>query len=352
MTEKDTVAMHFVAAAVARLAAPVRDRVLAAAGIPPGLLGVASARVPAAAFSALWLAIATAIDDEFFALDRRRMKVGSFALVARSALATADLGQALRQTLRGFAVLLDDIGGELLVAGGQAQVVLSDRIADPAARRFADETLLVMVHGLLCWLGGRRIGPLEIRFAHPRPAHAAEYALMFSERMVFDAPATVMVFDAAQLAAPVVQDARTLRTFLHSAPQSVFLRYRNAASWTARVRRRLRNALDDGDWPVLAELARSLHLAPPTLRRRLEGEGSSWQGIKDGLRRDAAIHDLCHTALSVAEIGARLGFRETSAFHRAFRKWTGARPGQYRRASRHGGASPARACSHHETGSR
>jgi len=49
------------------------------------------------------------------------------------------------------------------------------------------------------------------------------------------------------------------------------------------------------------------------------------------LRRDLAISLLGETSLSVAEIGSQLGFSESSAFHRAFRKWTGARPSQYRR---------------------
>jgi AraC-like DNA-binding protein len=72
-------------------------------------------------------------------------------------------------------------------------------------------------------------------------------------------------------------------------------------------------------------------VAPTTLRRRLDAEGSSYQGIKDQLRRDAAIHRLCGSRLSVADIAVSLGFEETSAFHRAFKRWTGVRPGEYRR---------------------
>ena len=67
-----------------------------------------------------------------------------------------------------------------------------------------------------------------------------------------------------------------------------------------------------------------------TLRRRLVSEGTSFLGIKDELRRDAAIHHLCNSALSVADIGSLLGFQEPSAFHRAFKKWCGVQPGEYR----------------------
>lgn len=329
--EKDTVSMHFVDAAVARLADDARARVLAAAGIPAELLGAAHARVPAESFSALWLAVAQEIDDEFFGLDRRRMKCGSFTVLCHSALHAGNLHRALRRILRGFAVFLDDVRAELRVEGRDAVILVTNRIEAAPARLFADETLLVMIHGLMCWLAGRRI-PLSLaELAHPRPPHAQEYTTMFSERLRFDAERTAVHFDAAQLAAPVVQNEATLKTFLRTAPRSVFLKYKNEDSWTARLRRRLRASIGRTEWPVLEDVAREFHLAPTTLRRRLDAEGTSYQGIKDELRLDVAVHHLCGTRLSIAEIAGALGFQETSAFHRAFKRWSGVQPGEYRR---------------------
>ena len=68
-----------------------------------------------------------------------------------------------------------------------------------------------------------------------------------------------------------------------------------------------------------------------TLRRRVSEEGASYQQIKDQLRRDLAIGYLSHSDRSVMDIALELGFSERSAFHRAFRKWTGASPGEFRR---------------------
>ena len=52
--------------------------------------------------------------------------------------------------------------------------------------------------------------------------------------------------------------------------------------------------------------------------------------MKDQLRRDLAIDRLCNSTMSVADIAALVGFHETSAFHRAFKKWNGVQPGEYR----------------------
>jgi AraC-like DNA-binding protein len=333
--------MHFVDAAVARLAGDVRARVLAAAGIPAELLGAAHARVPAEAYSALWLAVARELDDEFFGLDRRRMKFGSFSLLCHAVLHAGDLDRALRRLLKGFALLLDDVRAELRVEGEDAIVEVTNRIEDLEARRFADETFLILVHGLMCWLVGRRI-PLSVaEFAHPRPAHAQEYTVMYSQRLAFDADRTRVRFDASQLEAPVIQDEASLAKFLRTAPRSVFLKYKNEDGWAARVRRRLRGSIGNTDWPRLEDVAYELHVAPTTLRRRLEAEGTSYQAIKDDLRRDAAIHHLCGTRLSIADIASALGFHETSAFHRAFKRWSGVQPGEYRRRAGQGAPAPA-----------
>ncbi|MNL72950.1 DNA-binding transcriptional regulator SoxS [compost metagenome] len=62
-------------------------------------------------------------------------------------------------------------------------------------------------------------------------------------------------------------------------------------------------------------------------------EGVSYQDLKDALRRDLAIEALSHSGRPVADIAAELGFAEPGAFHRAFRRWTGSRPGAYRRVA-------------------
>lgn len=337
-TAKDTVSIYFVRAAVAHLGDAARARCLETAGIPAELLGADAARVPAPAFSTLWLAVAKALDDEFFGLDRRAMKVGSFALLCQATLGCLNLDRALRRMLRGFTLFLDDVSGELSIADGTATVRVHNRIADASDRRFADEAFLVLLHGLMCWLVGRRIVLQRLEMAHPRPAHAREYTFMFSEHLVFDAPYTAIHLDASLLGAPVVQTTATLRDFLATAPQSVFLKYKNEDSWTARLRRRLRAGLGGLEpWPVFETVAAEFGSTPTTLRRRLEGEGTSYQDIKDQLRSDMAIDLLCHGTLSIDEIGARLGFQDASAFHRAFKRWNGLQPGQYRLQRRRDG---------------
>ncbi len=337
-----TVSVAFVRGALQALSGVQRSEALAVAGIAPHLVDEAAARVPAAAFARLWMVVARLLDDEFFGLDARRMKVGTFAMLCHTLAGQATVGAALQQAVRGFGLVFDDISASLRVAGGTATLTLSNRItgnhngADALqARRFADETLLVMLHGLLCWLAGRRVPLTRLDWAHAEPAHADEYRRMFSPLQRFGAAATAAQFDARVLAGAVTVNAASLKAFLRDAPQSVFLKQVVAAGASDRVRRLCRAALDRGDAaPTLAALAVALKLSTATLRRRLEGEGTTWGGMKDEVRRDRALQLLAEGQLPVADIAARLGFNDASTFYRAFRKWTGSAPGAWRTAAR------------------
>jgi AraC-like DNA-binding protein len=321
------VSAAFVASAVTRLTPSARKRVLAACGIAPQVLASPGARVPAAAFAALWLAVADELDDEFFGLDARRMKVGSFALLCRALLSHASVGGALREAQRGFNLLLDDVRVELHEDAARMRVELNNRIEPVALRRFADETLLVMLHGLLCWVAGRRVVLRACAFAWPRPVHASEYRRMFGAHLSFGAPATSIEFDASVLSARCAPTAASLREFLRDAPQSVFLKQVSEPVWSERVRRRLRRG---ADWPGADAVAAEWGVSVVTLRRKLATEGTSWQRVVNELRHDLALRLLRDRTRSIEQVAATLGYGDARSLHRAFRKWTGAAPGAYR----------------------
>jgi len=318
--------------------APVRargldaDGLLTSVGLSPGLLAAPQARVSTEQYGALWRRIAIALDDEFFAQDSRRMKVGTFAMLCRSVVHCPDLARALERSLRFFALTFDDLGGRLVVDPGLARIVLTDRRGPPETRVFAHETLLMLLHGLACWLVGRRIPIRYVQFGYPEPAHGAEYRLMYSHDLRFQMPQTAIAFDAGLLGLPVIQDEHSVLDFLAHAPENILVKYKNPRGLGARIRRRLRQSLPQG-FPEFDALAQELRMAPATLRRRLQEEGSAYQTIKDELRRDLAIEHLTHSHRTVLDIALELGFAERSAFHRAFRKWTGVSPGDFRRAA-------------------
>ena len=306
-----------------------RIAMLALAGIKPATLGAPLARVSAAQYGRLWSAIADALDDEFFGQDSHPMRRGSFALLCHAALGSRDGGQALTRIAGFLRLVLDDLRCEIDTDTTRVRIRLAD--ADAAAPRpmFAYATAFIMIYGLLCWLVGQRIPVLAAHLRCPEPAASGEYRLMFCDAMFFDQPASYVDLAPDCVTLPVVQTAATVKVFLLEAPANFIVKYRNPDSLAARIRRKLRQS-PPVDWPDSEDIAAALNMAEATLRRRLKQEGATYQSIRDALRRDLAIARLADTTQTIAEIAHALGFAEPSAFHRAFRKWTGVRPAAYR----------------------
>ncbi|MGD1326402.1 AraC family transcriptional regulator [Pandoraea pnomenusa] len=330
--EKGSISIHFVINALAHVERLGGDSaaLLRAADIAPSLLNHPQGRVSADRYAHLWRLISLALDDEFFGQDSRRMKVGSFAMLCYSVVACHTLEQALQRACRFMGLLLDDLEMQLVQDGDLARLEVNERPDMQAPRIFGHETLLILFYALTCWLIARRVPLSTAYFAYPETVYSDEYRTMYSPRLVFNAPHTAIEFDATCLALPVVQNEVSVKDFLRAAPGNIILKYKNTKGMVARVRRRLK-AMPTDSWPAFDALAGEFHTTASTLRRRLEEEGQSYQSIKDQLRRDLAIHALCHTSKPMMEIALSLGFADPSAFFRAFRKWTGARPGDYRR---------------------
>ena len=78
------------------------------------------------------------------------------------------------------------------------------------------------------------------------------------------------------------------------------------------------------------ELTQFLNISEATIQRRLKSEGFSYQQLKNEIRRDTAIELLSRSDKTLQQISDDLYFQDPSAFHRAFKKWTGVSPGSYR----------------------
>ena len=334
-----TVAIGFVRGMLAglprcgRAAAPLLVR----AGIAPEVLDDAAARIPVERYAALYNLINQELDDEGFGLFSAPMRVGSFEFLCRSAITAPTLAVALERATRFLRIVLPDFTVTLERNQGEARLTISESRVLNTGRVFAFEWLLRLLHGLSSWLVGRAIVLDAVSFPYPRPAHVDDYALIYTANSEFyssfdssfNATQLIARFAANLLDLPVRRDEAALQTFLIGAPGKLTMLYRRDREMVLRVRDCLRDALPEAK--PLAEVASALHLSPRTLHRRLEEEGSSFQAIKDALRRDLAINRLAKTQQPLSRIAADLGFADPSAFYRAFVSWTGMAPTHYRR---------------------
>lgn len=261
-------------------------------------------------------------------MDPRKLKSGSLAFLCRAAMAQPNLGASLETGLGFLSLMLEQMPAELVRQQSLAEIVLLEPELTPQ-RAFTYFTYWMIVHGVACWLAGRRIPILAIELRCQQPDFCDDYRVMFSDNLRFDRPRTRMIFSADCLDLPIKRSPEELKRFLAHAPANILVKYRDPDSLATRIKHDLRQMPAD-TWPETEGLAANLCISASTLRRRLADEGQTYQGLKDSVRKELAIVWLAEPHISFAEIAARLGFADASSFYKAFRKWSGSNPGHYR----------------------
>ncbi|MBT9304044.1 AraC family transcriptional regulator [Pseudomonas sp. TAE6080] len=330
MSEKDTISIHLVHEALLQSCAPgaATREALVKVGIDPVLLEQPDARVPALAYARLWRLLARRRDDEFFGMDPRKLKSGSLEFLCRASMAQPTLADALETGLSFLSLMLENLPAALVRQQSLAEIVLLEPETEPR-RAFTYFCYWMIVHGVACWLAGRRIPILAIELRGAQPGFCDDYQVMFSDNLRFDRPRTRMIFSADCLDLPIKRSPEELKRFLALAPANILVKYRDPDSLAMRIKHDLRQRPAQ-QWPETESLAHDLCMSASTLRRRLAEEGQTYQGLKDSVRKELAVVWLAEADISFAEIASRLGFADVSSFYKAFRKWSGSNPGHYR----------------------
>ncbi|MCH7340525.1 AraC family transcriptional regulator [Acinetobacter higginsii] len=300
------------------------------AGISAELLTSSKARVPVAQCAQLWVEVAESMNDEFLGMDTHPMRRGSYSLLAKLAFTAETLEQAIQEILKFLSLVLDDIRGELIQKGSKAYLILHDR--EHPKRMFTYSTYLMLVHSLMCWLSDQRIGFHKMSFRCHPPVEIQDYRVRFCENIQFNAEQNQIEFDAHYLKHKIKKDKQALKDFLKHTPYNLIVRFKNENSLSLQIRRQLL-LQPPSQWDELKEIAQQLNMSTATIQRRLKQEGVSYQQLKNDIRCDIAIERLSKTNDSIQNISDDLHFHDPSAFHRAFKKWTGVSPGSYRKSS-------------------
>jgi AraC-like DNA-binding protein len=180
------------------------------------------------------------------------------------------------------------------------------------------------------WLTGPDDGLIKVELPYPEPASRAEHDRLFRCELVFDASHVVYWRDTRVARRPLAQGDAELRRQMEERAQHLAAA-RGAVDALVRdvravVARRLPETLPD-----LEAAAADLGLSPRALTRRLADQGTSYSAIVDETRHQLSLGYIKDPTLSLVDIAYLVGFSEQSAFQRAFKRWTGHSPGEYRR---------------------
>jgi AraC-like DNA-binding protein len=308
---------------------------LAQIGLPPDLTDDPDARVRRSEQEAIWRrAIEVTGDPLLPARVASEFPPSTLGVIIYLARSSRDGIEAVQRVRNFVALMQDEADLELAFEPGLA--VIHMRTHDGYVTILPACEYGVALHAFI----GRSVSagsrePRELRIAHPAPPHAAAFEAFVRVPVRWGAASNAVAYpsDAFRRALPGADAG--LSDLLEAYARELLSRVPAEHSFVDRVRACVARRLPNGS-PGIEDVAAELRMSARSVRRRLAAEGATYRGTLDALRCELALRALESHQQGIDAIAQELGFSDASAFHKAFRRWTGRRPADF--ASRGSGA--------------
>lgn len=258
----------------------------------------------------------------------------AFPVLGYAATSAGTLADAIAQLLR-FEHLVWDVGSaELIRQGERAAIRQRTLLPDVVPQMLIEMSLAGWVSvGRELLQDNPRLQaetlPSEVHFRCPPPADTAVYEAFFRCPVLFAQKDNAVIFPASLLNEPTRDADPVMQQWIARQGEQLLQNYRHELNLTNEVRAAICQQLQQGE-PDLNRVAATLDISPRQLRRKLQESDNSFKDLVDEIRRELALLYLQQPQFSLLDIAFMLGFSEQSAFNRAFKRWTGLPPGQYR----------------------
>lgn len=298
-------------------------------GLDYSLLREPDARIPQDQMTRLWQRAVALSGNPAIGLNMARViRPAHFNVVGFTLMSSKTLREGLARLVR-YQRIIGEASDMSLRQTPDSYVLELQIHGDtlPAPTQSHDAALAYLL-AFFRWMTGERIQPLHVCFAYPQPPDISAYEALFECPLSFACKGYSIQFSRAVMEAPLASGNETLAQ-LHDQFAGEYLARFEQTRVTHQARQVLCRLLPQGE-PKRQAVASALRMSTRTLQRRLQDENTSFQQLLDETRRELAMQFLRQRRLTLLEIAYLLGFADPSNFFRAFKRWFGMPPGQYR----------------------
>ncbi len=306
------------------------NEVYGEAGFDPAVLGTNGARIPFHQFVRLWkiLEDKNADPDLGLHLGEKAFAFPGHILFILM-LNAPTIKDAIEKFCRYFN-LLNDITTPLFSFNSNlATLSIHFHTNDFKPSRQIFEGILAAYTSVLHRVSEKTIKFDGVYFVHPRPRDISEHQRVFDAPLFFDQAENKLTFNTKHLDLPLQLSNKEVLETLEQLAQKLQQRLYAYGPWSDKVSRIMMNRLK-GEKTDIESIARKLAVSPRNLQKQLKNEGVTYQKLLDHVRKEQAVYFLEKTNIAISEIAFLLGYSEQSVFSRAFKRWVGSSPGQFR----------------------
>ena len=238
---------------------------------------------------------------------------------------------ALKSFVRYLGVYARGCEMELQIEGDSVYFNYRYTITDPCAlgRRQEAECTLAMLKHILEVITSRKFELKAVSFEHPQPEDTSKHERMFEAPLYFSQEVNSLKFKASLLDREIAHAEPRLFEVLEDHLAKVIDTQVEEDDLVTKVGNAIAKSLSNGV-PSIDDVAAGLFMTKRTLQRRLADEGVLYNEYADEIRRKLAMQYVKNTKMPLTEVAFLLGYSHVSAFSRAFRRWMGQSPNDFR----------------------
>ncbi|MBW4474348.1 MAG: AraC family transcriptional regulator [Stenomitos rutilans HA7619-LM2] len=333
------IARGIVQFAVAKYGVEV-DRLCGAVGLEPDLLKLPDQQITGTLQSALWREAVKLTGDEHLGLHLGEVfNVATFGIVGYVLVNCQTFEEVLSKLSR-YTRLFSQ-GAQIHVSISEGFVFCDCMIVEHLKNylmetpKHAIESTFASLMNATITLTGKPLRPHAVWFQHASPTDTSEHDRIFQTGLHFSMPTNRMIFAADSLQWSVLSANATLLSMFEQHAEGMLAALNRGDDYTKQTVQAIAQHLK-GELPTIDAIAHSLTMSVRQLQRELHAEGTTYQQLLDETRSELAQRYLNNLTTPIHDVAFLLGFSEPSAFHRAFKRWTGQTPRAYRVASTKG----------------
>ena len=298
-------------------------------GLDPEKMRDPNARYPDSAGLRLWnLALKTTNDPCFGLVVARYWHPSSLHALGFSWMASESLKDGLERLVRYIRMITDVEQLRLEESDQDYQLKIISPENYPRAPDESFDTFMAVVVDMCRTSYGQDFNPLKVTMKRHAPACSGEFFRVFRSPIEFSAAEDIIFFDKGEInTALPTANAEMARASDQIITE--YLAHLDRSQIAIQVKAKMIEQLPSGHMTE-ETIARAIYLSSRSLQRKLKEEGTTYKDLLDETRRDLASQYIKNSRLSINEITYLLGFSEPSNFSRAFKRWMGVSPSEYR----------------------
>lgn len=289
-------------------------------------------RVPVEVVTRAWSEISRRIDDRFlglhfgeaFGIHGERHFLFSLMKNCRT------LKEALESLIRYHRLMTDAVQPRLSVQGDDAVIEVESAIQGGVIGRHVSESVLSLLATALRNIAGGDLDFTGVYFTHEGPGDTGEYERIFSLKPVFGSSGNRLLIRKDDLDRAFPLAHREFHGLIRHYAEALDKRAFGTATFVEDALLFIQKCILGGRDHSLGSVSRHFELGARQIQNRLRNEGTSYQMLLDNARKDISLHLLKEKDVLLIDIAFMLGYSDQSSFNRAFKKWTGGPPKDFK----------------------